>query len=253
MESEAATGPQPTRGFWPALAACLVGIALLLGLGTWQVERLAWKQDLIARIDQRIHAAPVDLDTLRRRAARGEDVDYTPAVVAGRFLHEGERYFLSTFEGRAGWNVYTPLITTGGDLLFVNRGFVPYELMRPETRPESLLEAVVEVKGLARDAPAAKSGYFVPDNDPAKRIFFWRDIDAMAEGLPLAGGATVLPFFLDAGPSREAGILPIGGTTVVDIPNSHLQYAVAWYGIALVLTVMTALLVLRRIRGAPEA
>ncbi|MCP3056232.1 SURF1 family protein [Aurantimonas marianensis] len=248
-----ARGRMPRGRFWLALGGCLVGIAILVVLGTWQVERLHWKEGLIARIEQRAGATPIDLDTLVARFAETGDVDYTPVTAEGRFLHEGERYFLSTFEGQAGWNVYTPFLTTGSDILFVNRGFVPYEMRDPSTRTEGQLKERVTITGLARNAPDRKSGYFVPDNDPAKRTFYWRDLGAMAEGLTLASGARLLPFFVDAGPGRAPGGWPVGGTTVVDIPNSHLQYAVTWYGLAFVLAVMTILLVVRDRRAARPA
>ncbi len=89
-----------TRGRIAAIVVlCVVSIGILLSLGTWQVERLFWKQGLIATIDARIHAAPVDLAQVEKRAATGEDIDYVPVRAVGRFLHSGERYFLATREG----------------------------------------------------------------------------------------------------------------------------------------------------------
>lgn len=243
-----------SRGrFWLALAGCLVGVAILVVLGTWQVERLHWKEGLVSRIEQRTDADPIDLDTLVARFAETGDVDYTPVTAEGRFLHDGERYFLSTFEGQAGWNVYTPFVTAGGDVLFVNRGFVPYEMRDPATRAKGQVEGRVTITGLARNAPPRKSGYFVPDNDTAKKIFYWRDLDAMAAGLTLTSDARLLPFFVDAGRGRAPGGWPVGGTTVIEIANSHLQYAVTWYGLALVLAIMTVLLVVRDRRAARAA
>lgn len=235
--------------FWFALGACLIGIAILVGLGTWQVERLYWKEAMIERIDARIHAPPVDFDALKTRFATTGDVDYTPVKLTGHFLHEEERYFLSTFEGQAGWNVFTPLLVDEGELIFVNRGFVPYELRDPARRPEGLTQGVVAIEGLARNAQDEKPGYFVPENDPEGDIFYWRDLPAMAAGLPAEARARdLLPFSVDAGPTPGAQTYPVGGTTVVSIPNNHLQYAITWYGIAIVLAVMTGMLVWRRVR-----
>jgi surfeit locus 1 family protein len=256
-----ASDPEPTvsapeapfrmsRGrFWFALAACLVGIAILMALGTWQVERLQWKEALVAQIDERIASEPADLDALEAQYAATGDVDYTPATVEGRFLNEGERYFLSTFEGQSGWNVHVPLLVDGERLLFVNRGFVPYDRRDAATRREGQVEGRVTVSGLARNPPAEASGFFVPENDPVGNTFFRRDIDAMVQGLELPPGVRVLPFFLDAGPGRAPGGWPVGGTTVIEIPNNHLQYAITWYGIGLVLVVMTVLLVVSQWRA----
>nr|WP_255700093.1 SURF1 family protein [Jiella avicenniae] len=238
-----------TRGrFLTALFFCLIGIAILFLLGTWQVERLFWKQGLIAEIDSRIHAEPIDLAALEQRFAAGDPIQYTPVRVTGRFLNDAERYFLSTFEGEAGWNVYTPLVTGSGDLLFVNRGFVPYDMRDPALRSAGQPSGDVTITGLARVPPAEKPGYFTPDNEPAKDTFFWQDLPAMAANVDLPEGGRLLPFFVDAGPGRAEGGWPVGGTTVVSLPNDHLQYAITWYGIGLALVVMTAMMVARRYR-----
>ncbi|MAU97593.1 MAG: cytochrome c oxidase assembly protein [Fulvimarina sp.] len=247
----AATGePRMGRGrFALALGFCLVGIAILFALGTWQLERLYWKDALIAEIDSRIHAEPIDLAALKTRFAAGEPIDYTPVTVTGRFLNEHERYFLSTFEGQAGWNVYAPLRLENGDVVFVNRGFVPYDMRDPDRRRAGQPEEEVTVTGLARAAPTEKPGYFTPENEPAKDTFFWQDLPVMAEGVPLAEGARLVPFLVAAGPGRAEGGWPVGGTTVVSLPNNHLQYVVTWYGICLVLVVMTGMMIVRRYRG----
>ncbi len=240
--------PMSRGRFLTALFFCLLGIAILFSLGTWQVERLFWKQGLMAEIDSRIHAEPIDLAALEQRFAAGEPIQYTPVRVTGRFLNDAERYFLSTFKGEAGWNVYTPLVTASGDLVFVNRGFVPYDLRDPALRSAGQPVGEVTVTGLARMPPAEKPGYFTPDNEPAKDTFFWQDLPAMATGVDLAEGGRLLPFFVDAGPGRAEGGWPVGGTTVVSLPNDHLQYAITWYGIGLALVVMTAMMVARRYR-----
>ena len=244
----AENAPASRPKFFAAVLACLVGIAVLVGLGTWQVERLAWKEGLIARIDARIHATPLDLASVERRQAETGDVDYTPLTVTGRFLNEDERYFFSTFGGDSGWNVYTPLVTDDGPVLFVNRGFVPYEMRDPQKRFAGMPTGQVTVTGLARDALTEKPGYFIPENDIAQHSFFWRDLAGMRQGADLPHGARVEPFFLDAGPGRAAGGWPVGGTTVIDIPNNHLQYAFTWYGLAVVLAVMTGMLVVKDYR-----
>ncbi|MEF2553106.1 SURF1 family protein [Aurantimonas sp. A2-1-M11] len=241
--------------FWIALGACLVGIAILFSLGTWQVERMQWKQALLERIDARIHAAPLDLAALQARFTETGDVDYTPVTATGRFLHDGERFMLTTFDGQPGWNVFTPLVTGDGTAVFVNRGFVPYEMREPARRSDGQVDGEVTVTGLARDAPRETPGFFVPDNEPGNDTFFWRDLDAMAGGLTLGTGIEMLPFFVDAGPGAAPGGWPVGGTTVIDIPNNHLSYVVTWYGLAIALAVMTGMLVVgdRRAARRPQA
>ncbi|RFC64300.1 SURF1 family protein [Fulvimarina endophytica] len=235
--------------FTIALVLCLVGIVILFGLGTWQAERLQWKTALIERIDARMGAAPVSLDKALADYAETGDVDYQPITIEGRFLNEGERFFFSTFDGQTGWNVYTPLLTPDRHIVFVNRGFVPYEARDPSTRPGSQPEGEVRIEGVARNAPTEKPGYFVPDNDPEKDTFFWRDLAAMSEGLSLGSEVELVPFFVDADRDPTSRQLPVGGQTIVSIPNNHLQYALTWYGIGCVLVVMTGLLVGRQVRA----
>jgi surfeit locus 1 family protein len=240
-------------GFAAAVGLCLTGIAFLLGLGTWQVERLGWKNGLIETIEARVHAAPAPLGDVEALFERTGDVDYVPVRVSGRFLHADERHFLSTFGGAAGWNIFTPLRLDDGRTLFVNRGFVPYDRKAPETRADGQVEGEVEIAGIARNDIAQKPSSFVPDNDPVKNVFFWKHLPDLARGLPAADTAGLLPFIVDAEPNAASGPGgPVGGTTVVDIPNSHLQYAITWYGLALVLAVMLVILVLRRRREARE-
>ncbi|NML74508.1 SURF1 family protein [Rhizobium sp. S-51] len=220
-------------------------MAILLSLGTWQVKRLQWKEALIADIDERRHAAPLDLVGLEALAAKGGDVDYRAAEAKGTYLHDKERHFLATFRGRAGFYVYTPLQLADGGYLFVNRGFVPYELKDPLKRPEGQLQGEQTVEGLARARLAEKPSSLVPDNDEVKNIFYWKDLDRMAAstGLPLD---KVLPFFLDADATPVPGGMPQGGVTEIDLPNSHLQYAITWYGLALALAGVAGYALLRR-------
>ncbi|MBV2187446.1 MAG: SURF1 family protein [Rhizobium sp.] len=220
-------------------------MAILLTLGTWQVKRLYWKEALIADIETRRNAAPLDLAGVEAILAEGGDVDYRAAEAEGVYLNDKERHFLATFRGRAGFYVYTPLQLADGRYLFVNRGFVPYELKEPQKRQEGLLAGPQSVEGLARARLSEKPSRMVPDNDEGKNIFYWKDLDRMAAstGLP---ADKVLPFFLDADATPVPGGMPEGGVTEIDLPNSHLQYAITWYGLALALAGVVAYATFRR-------
>jgi surfeit locus 1 family protein len=217
--------------------ALLLGLGLvlmftLLALGTWQVQRLYWKEGLLQTIDQRTHAAPVPLAEVEKRFAATGDVDYTPVTVTGTFLYRGERHFFATWEGQSGFDVFTPLHLEDGRYVLINRGFVPYDLKDAAKRPQSQLAGQVTVTGLARNPLPAKPSMMLPDNDLHKNIFYWKDRDAMAASAGLPAGAGLVPFFVDADATPNPGGLPVGGVTVIDLPNSHLQYAVTWYGLA---------------------
>ncbi|MFC5443722.1 SURF1 family protein [Rhizobium halophytocola] len=228
--------------------AALVAFAILISLGNWQVRRLHWKEALLSDIETRRTAAvALPLEDIRRMVADGQDVDYRRATASGHFLNDKERHFLSTYQGEAGFNVYTPLALDDGRYLFVNRGFVPYDLKAPDKRAAGLPADAVTVTGLARGRLAAKPSSLVPDNDAAKNIFYWKDLDGMAASVGLPSDK-VLPFFIDADDTPVPGGWPKGGVTLIDLPNSHLEYAITWYGLALALAGVCGYALLRRRR-----
>jgi len=224
-----------------------VAFLILVALGTWQVERLQWKEGLIADIQARRTAQPITAEQAAAMVARGEDVDYRAISITGHFDNSKERYFLATLDGAPGFYVYAPLTLADQKIIFVNRGFVPDELKDAAKRKRGELEGEVTVTGLARAKLANKPSFMVPDNDPAKNMFFWKDMDVMATSAGL-DKAKVLSFFVDAGPAPNPGGFPIGGVTQIDLPNNHLGYAVTWYGLAAALVVIAALAMRRKPR-----
>lgn len=232
---------------WMTFAAVAVVLAALLGLGTWQVERLNWKEGLLATIEARRTSAPLPLAEVERQFASTGDVDYQAVRAAGQFLNDKEQFFFATWKGDTGFYVYTPLQLSDGRFVFVNRGFVPYDLKDPAKRPLSAVAGEVTITGLARNPLDGKPSLMVPDNDPVEKIFFWKDRTAMAENAGL-DASKLLPFFIDADATPNPGGLPIGGVTLIDLPNNHLQYALTWYGLAGALAVVFGAFAWRRRR-----
>ena len=154
----------------------LVGLAVLIGLGSWQMNRLAWKDALLASIEQRTHAAPRPIAEIERQFGRDGDVEYWPVEATGAFLHDKERHFFATFDGQSGFFVYTPLELADGRVVFVNRGFVPYDRKDAATRAQGQVAGPVTISGLARNPLAGKPSSIVPDNEPDKNIFYWKDL-----------------------------------------------------------------------------
>ena len=230
------TRPVPAAGSRVRFALLFVlfagALAVLVGLGTWQVQRLAWKEALLATIDERTHADPLPLDEV---ASRYPEIEYVPVTATGRFDHAAERHVFTTWEGESGYDVFTPLLLGENRAVLVNRGFVPFDRKDPATRADGQVGGEVTVTGLARRGLAEKPSWVVPDNDPAKNVFYWKDVRAMRETSGLDPAIDVLPFVVDAGDAANPGGLPVGGTTLIDLPNNHLQYAVTWYGLALAL------------------
>jgi surfeit locus 1 family protein len=238
-------GGRNSRFPWLVALISLIAFAILIALGTWQVERLKWKEGLLVTIAERVASTPRPFGEIEALYARTGDVEYWPVRVTGRFLHDHERHFFATHQGRSGFYVYTPLQLADGRAVLVNRGFVPYEKKDPATRPEGQVVSEVTVTGLARDPLREKPSSLVPDNDPSKNMFYWKDWAAMAKTAGLDPARTV-PFFIDADTAANPGGLPIGGVTIIDLPNNHLQYAVTWYGLAAALAGVVGVWVWRR-------
>lgn len=209
---------------WLALAAT----AIFVALGVWQVERRAWKLDLIARVDARLAAAPVPLAAvLTQRVPRDDDVAYRRVQVRGRFLHDRETLVQALTERGAGYWVLTPLATETG-IVLVNRGFVPPERRDRGTRSDGQPNGPVGVTGLVR--LSEPGGGFLRANDAAHGRWYSRDVGAIARA---RGLGQVAPVFIDADAAPNPGGYPVGGLTVVAFRNNHLVYAITWFALAL--------------------
>jgi surfeit locus 1 family protein len=230
--------------------AFLIALAILLSLGTWQVERLQWKEQLLADMAERRVAPPAALADIEAMAAKGDDIEYRPITVTGIFANNRERHFFATWRGQTGYYVYTPLQLADGRFLFVNRGFVPFEAKEPEMRKQGQMIGEQTVIGLARARLAEKPSSIVPDNDVAKNIFYWKDLAVMASSTGIPADRLV-PFFVDAGDALNPKGLPIGAVTQFDLPNNHLQYAITWYGLAAALVGVALYALFRRKDGRP--
>ena len=217
----------------------LPGFVVLVGLGTWQLERMDWKAELIAFREAQLAAPPVALPNAGADGAITEDeaaaLAFRRVTVSGVFLHDREIFFFATRQGSAGFHVITPLRRTGGGVVLVDRGWVPAGARPAWLRAEGQLEGLVTVEGLIRSSP--RRGRFTPDNDPARNTWFWFDFAAMADH----AGVTAPAFVVEAGPAANPGGLPIGRELAVTLRNEHLTYAITWYCLALALAVIYGL------------
>lgn len=211
------------------LGAAVVFVTLI-GLGTWQVQRRAWKLDLIARTDARVHAPPVEAPGPASWAAIGPQDAYRHVRLSGQFINDRETLVQAVTDDGAGFWVLTPLRRPDGTLVLVNRGFVPGSRKDPATRQAGQLSGPVQVTGLLR--LTEPGGAFLRVNDPAGERWYSRDVAAIAAA---RGLSDVAPYFVDADATPNPGGLPVGGLTVVSFPNNHLVYAITWYGLAAML------------------
>lgn len=213
------------RGFIAAL--CVLGVVLFGALGVWQIERRAWKLDLIERVERRLAAAPVAMaPSAEWPQLQPEQIEYRRVRVSGVFQHEKETLVDALTEHGPGSWVLTPLRTADGVVL-INRGFVPPERRDPVSRAEAQHTGPTTVTGLIR--LSEPQGRILRPNEPGAGRWFSRDVRAIAT---TRGLGEVAPFFIDADATRKVGGYPIGGLTVVRFRNTHLIYALTWFGLA---------------------
>ena len=239
----------------PTLAT-IIACAILVGLGTWQLRRLTWKQDLMATIAARTTAVPQLLPGANEWSSlKPADYAYRRVTLTGTFDHDNEAHVfrpLSAEDAHGPFNgigdlVLTPLHLLSGGTVIVNRGFVPENRIDPATRPDGQVAGPVTITGLMRE-PESRN-WFTPADRPETGTWFTRDPQAIAAAKHLDG---VAPFTIDAEASNLPGGLPQGGETVLSIPNNHLSYAVTWFRLAIGLIGVFATFAWRRLHDAVE-
>lgn len=205
------------------LVAVLVA-AGLAGLGTWQLQRRVWKHDLIARVEARVHAAPVPAPPAGVTVTAQADA-YRRVRLSGAYLHGRTTLVQAVTVLGGGFWVLTPLASAEAGTVLVNRGFVPADRRDPSGwAPAS---GRTTVTGLLR--MSEPGGGFLRSNDAAAERWYSRDVAAIARARGLGEAAA---YFIDADAAPDDRGLPVGGLTVVDFPDNHLVYAITWFVLA---------------------
>ena len=238
----------------PALFA-LAAFVTFVGLGTWQVQRKAWKEALIASLEQRLSAAPVDLPPRERwgQLDPAEDefrhVKFSAAFVPGAeaLVYAGSSALRSDVSGPGYW-VLAPARLAAGGLVVINRGFVPEGRQDPAIRSGGEVAGNAELVGVMR-WPEPR-GTFSPKDQPERNLWFVRDPVAIASA---KGWGDAAPFFIELESPQPPGGLPRPGPLTVNLRNEHLQYAITWYGLAVVVVVMFAFWLRARGQAAQAA
>lgn len=215
---------------WPTLFT-VPAMIVLIGLGTWQVERLHWKENLITTRNARATRAAIPLPS---DTADPAGYEFSKTRATGRFLHDKEMYLTArSLNGNVGYHIVTPFIENDGQAILIDRGWIPIERKDPATRAAGQVQGAVAVEGLLRGSQ--KKNWLVPDNEPQNNVWFYIDVPAMAKW---SGLEHARPYFIEAGPAANAGGYPIGGQSQLELPNNHLQYAITWYSFAISLAVI---------------
>ena len=238
--------PGRTHGLLVPAAVSLLGLVVLLGLGAWQLERKAWKEDLIATLDRRLKETPVELPPPAECAAMIPDHwEFTRVLVRVQFLKQSDALVYTSGSAirddvkAAGYFVFSPALGPEGRQLVVNRGYVP-------ARAYPAAGGVIDIVGAVR-FPEQPS-WFVSAHDAAREVWTVRDPALMAK---VKGWGEVAPFYIEQESPVPAGGLPHPAPLKVRLRNEHLQYAITWFGLAAVLLVMFAIWAVRRRPAGP--
>lgn len=224
------------------LVPAVLAFIVLIGLGTWQVQRKAWKEGLIAALDAQLAAPPIALPAPASWPTLDRKTDeYRRVFFRATFDNSKEALVFappSTFrpdvDGPGYW-VFTPAKLADGGTVMVNRGFVPDGRQDPKTRPRGQIVGPVDLVGSMRwpDTPH----WFTPNDEPTKNLWFTANPRSIAAE---KGIGPVAPFYVEQESPVPPGGLPKPGKLVVTLPDNHLQYALTWYGLALVLVIWFA-------------
>lgn len=219
----------PNRRFAPGLLPTvftLAGVVVLAALGVWQLQRLAWKRELIARAEAGLAAPPLELAGLPRDPAA---LDWHRVRVRGRLLAKWNfAYGVARSGERVGARLLTPFELPDGTLILLDRGFLAEPELPPHEPPALKREVEAAVVGVLRDHRFDRPGPFTPDNDPGARRFWWLDPVALRHFV----GREVVPVVVVAESAEPREILARVEPVRVDLPNRHLGYAITWFGLA---------------------
>ena len=209
----------------------LPSFLILIILGSWQVQRLNWKSELISNYNNNFQQAPITVKELFKDRKNNK---YRRTVIYGEYDHANEIQIIGkTYEGNAGFHIITPFILENNEIIYINRGWVPKKYSDRKTRKFSLLEDKVRVEGLVR--LPQKKGYFVPENEPGNGFWFTIIPEELNRHLNIIGEKE---FYIDELNIDEKLKLPMPANGKVQVPNNHLQYAITWYSLALGLLIV---------------
>jgi surfeit locus 1 family protein len=222
------------RPGWGSAIAALLAFIVLIGLGTWQVQRKAWKEGLIGALTERLAAPPQALPAQATWPSLDPANDeYRRVTFTAQFDHAAEALvygaasaFRPDVSGPGDW-VFTPARLADGGIVMVDRGFVPDVRKDPQSRAEGQVAGPVAITGAMR-WPETRH-WFTPQDDAAHNLWFIRDPRAIAAA---KGLGAVAPFYIEQEAPVPPGGLPSPGKIVVNLPNNHLQYIITWYGLA---------------------
>lgn len=228
-----------SRGLLVPTLVTITAFAILIGLGIWQLQRKAWKEELIANVTQRVLMSPAALPSPREWGRLNQtDDEFRRVTFPAEFLSEKEALVYTTgsafrtdVSGQGYW-VFTPARAPGG-LVMVNRGFIPGADRPKEGGAARRVSGVVNIVGVMRWPEA--TGTLSPKADVERNVWFVRDHLSIAATKSIGA---VAPFYIEQESPMPPGGLPRPGRLTVNLSNYHLGYALTWFGLAGVLLVV---------------
>eukprot|EP01126_Amoeba_proteus_P014306 TRINITY_DN1624_c0_g2_i26.p1 TRINITY_DN1624_c0_g2~~TRINITY_DN1624_c0_g2_i26.p1 ORF type:complete len:217 (+),score=46.51 TRINITY_DN1624_c0_g2_i26:91-651(+) len=176
-------------------------------------------------------------------------MEFRPVCVAGNYDFSCEQFiYPRVLEGTrdVGMHVITPFTRSNGDRILINRGWIP--LQQKHSTVDGQTDGEITVCGLVRKPENKKPSYFTPENEPAKNMWYWLDLNSMAKA------TYALPVIIDkiaVNSSQKNGstsdFTPIPGQTPIQLRNQHLGYAITWFSLSFFLCLMAK----RFVKGPP--
>lgn len=247
-------GTTKRRSWLGLLIPAVIALCLLVALGTWQLERKAWKEELIATLAERLAAPPVALPPSSAWPSLDQAAsEYRRVTFNATFDHSKEALVYAVASAfrpdvsGAGYWVFTPARLADGSFVIVNRGFVSEVRKGEATRAAGQVAGPVEITGALRWPEAHH--WYSPADDPAHNLWYTRNTPAIAAA---EGIRSVAPFYVEQESPMPPGGLPQPGRLVAQLRNLHLGYALTWYGLALILVVVFSVWAVKSRRKAPH-
>ena len=218
---------------WPTLFS-IVSFLVLISLGTWQVKRLFWKNNLISNYTEKFEKNKI----LYEKSFKYDSTqEFRRVLIKGKFLNNKETLIIGkTYEGNAGFHLVTPILTNENKVVLINRGWISEKLKLQKSRLFTIIEEEVTIDGIIRK-PQLK-GYFVPKNDIKDDFWFTIKPNEIKKARELEKYSFEENFFIDAIRNKNNRKLPIAALGKPNFRNQHLSYAITWYSLALTLLII---------------
>ena len=223
------------KRLWPLALATTIGLIILCGLGTWQIFRLGEKTKMIDQLEARMAAAPISLDEALKRQAKGEDVEYLRVEFSGSPNWAQSLNKITAADGKPAWEIIVPVISIEGIAALVDAGTAPEKISTETLSQSETINGIIRLHRKGR-------GVFDNDNDVSTNTWYWWDVPEMLAAANLPADAQVAPFIVQKLPTDGGDTIARPQTPKVELSNNHLGYAITWFGLAVALLAVAAVL-----------